>query len=63
MSLENRLKVLNFGLKYHKMEKLRIYYGVQGDGMTFLVNSNDTQTIKKMFPDAQPPKSIFVLYD
>ena len=45
------------------MEKLRIYYGVQGDGMTFFVNSNDTQTIKKMFPDAQPPKSIFVVYD
>ena len=45
------------------MEKLQIYYGVQGDGMTFSLRPNDSLTIKQMFPDAQPPKSIFVIYD
>lgn len=45
------------------MEKLQIYYGVQGDGMTFGLRPNDYTAIKAMFPDAQPPKSIFVVYD
>ena len=46
-----------------KMEKLQIYYGVQGDGMTFGFMPSTYRAIKKMFPDAQPPESIFVVYD
>ena len=45
------------------MEKLQIYYGVQGDGMTFCLPLRDYRTIQKMFPDAQLPESIFVGYD
>lgn len=45
------------------MEKLQILYGVQGDGMTFTLGWDDYLSIKKMFPNAQPPKSIFVTYD
>lgn len=45
------------------MEKLQILYGVQGDGMTFTLGWDDYLSIKKMFPDAKPPKSIFVTYD
>lgn len=46
-----------------KMEKLQIYYGVQGDGMTFGLLPSTTRRLKEMFPDAQPPESIFVVYD
>ncbi len=45
------------------MEKIQIEYGVQGDGMTFGLRLTDYDIIKKMFPDAQPPESIFVVYD
>ena len=45
------------------MDKIQIYYGVQGNGMTFMLDLSDYQAIKKMFPKAQPPKSIFVTYD
>ena len=45
------------------MEKLQIHYGVQGDGMTFLLRWNDPVPFKEKFPNAQPPKSIFVTYD
>jgi hypothetical protein len=45
------------------MEKIQIEYGVQGDGMTFGLRQRDYDIIKKMFPDAQPPDSIFVVYD
>ncbi len=45
------------------MDKIQIYYGVQGNGMTFMLDLSDYQSIKKMFPKAQPPKSIFVTYD
>ena len=45
------------------MEKIQIYYGVQGDGMTFLLEWDDSIALKAKFPDAQPPKSIFVTYD
>lgn len=45
------------------MDKIQIYYGVQGDGMTFGLMPNDYKIIKSMFPDAQPPKRIFVIYD
>ena len=45
------------------MEKIQIYYGVQGDGIVFGLLPNDSRAIKKMFPDSQPPESIFVIYD
>ncbi len=45
------------------MEKLEIHYGVQGDGMTFILGWDEYHYIQKMFPDAKPPKSIFVTYD
>ena len=45
------------------MEKLQIEYGVQGDGMTFGLRSSDQRAVQKMFPDAQQPESIFVIYD
>ena len=45
------------------MEKLQIYYGVQGDGKTFGLRPHAYNAIKEMFPDARPPKSIFVTYD
>ena len=45
------------------MEKLQIEYGVQGDGMTFGLRSSDQRAVQKMFPDAQQPESIFVVYD
>ena len=45
------------------MEKIQIEYGVQGDGMTFGLRMSDARSIKKMFPDSQPPDSIFVIYD
>ena len=45
------------------MEKLQIYYGIQGDGMTFGLRPHTYNAIKEMFPEARPPKSIFVVYD
>ena len=45
------------------MEKLQIYYGVQGDGMTFNLMPSVSRALKKKFPDSQPPESIFVVYD
>jgi hypothetical protein len=45
------------------MEKIRINYGVQGNGMTFGLDSDDYKAIKKSFPNAQPAKRIFVEYD
>jgi hypothetical protein len=45
------------------MEKIRINYGVQGNGMTFELNINDYKEIKQLYPNAQPAKSIFVQYD
>ena len=45
------------------MEKIQIYYGVQGDGMTFGLRQRTYDAIKEMFPDARPPMSIFVIYD
>ena len=45
------------------MEKLQILYGVQGDGMTFLLQLKDFNAFKEKFPNAKPPKSIFVTYD
>jgi hypothetical protein len=45
------------------MEKLQILYGVQGDGMTFTLRLRDYLSFKERFPDARPPKSIFVNFD
>jgi hypothetical protein len=45
------------------MEKIRINYGVQGNGMTFGLDSDDYKAIKSSFPNAQPAKRIFVEYD
>ena len=45
------------------MEKLQIYYGIQGDGMTFNLMPSVSRALKKKFPDSQPPESIFVVYD
>jgi hypothetical protein len=45
------------------MEKLQILYGVQGDGMTFTLGWDDFHSLKDRFPDAKPPRSIFVTYD
>ena len=59
----NCAKSVNFESKIKKMEKLQIYYGVQGDGLTFGLLPSMARVLKKMFPDAQPPESIFVVYD
>ena len=56
-------KSVNFDAKMKNMEKIKIYYGVQGDGMTFGLMPSAQRTLKALFPDAQPPKSIFVVYD
>jgi hypothetical protein len=45
------------------MDKIQIQYGVQGNGMTFLIDYSDYHTIKLLFPNAQPAKRIFVEYD
>ena len=40
------------------MEKITIYYGTQGNGMTFRMALGDYKAIKEQFPDAQPAKEI-----
>jgi ethanolamine utilization protein EutP (predicted NTPase) len=45
------------------MEKLTIYYGIQGNGMRFNLMVQHYKTIKTLFPNAQPAKGIFVEYD
>ena len=45
------------------MEKITIYYGIQGNGMAFRMALSDYNTIKEKFPDAQPAKGVFVEYD
>ena len=45
------------------MEKIRINYGIQGNGMTFGLDSDDYKAIKSNFLNAQPAKRIFVEYD
>jgi hypothetical protein len=42
------------------MEKIRINYGVQGNGMTFELDLDDYKAIKRLYPNAQPAKSVFV---
>ncbi len=45
------------------MEKLKIYYGVQGNGIVFGFMPSDYDIFKQYFPDAKPAKRIFVEYD
>ena len=45
------------------MEKITIYYGIQGNGMAFRLAVGDYRAIKEQFADAQPSKGIFVEYD
>ena len=45
------------------MEKITIYYGTQGNGMTFRMDLDDYKAIKEQFADAQPAKGVFVEYD
>jgi hypothetical protein len=45
------------------MEKITIHYGIQGNGISFGLTWNDYQKVKKMFPNAQPSKGVFVSYD
>lgn len=45
------------------MEKITIYYGIQGNGVSFGLDIDDYDTIKKEFPDAQPSMGVFVEYD
>lgn len=45
------------------MEKITIYYGIQGNGVSFGLYDDDYNAIKKEFPDAQPAMGVFVEYD
>jgi hypothetical protein len=45
------------------MNKLQIQYGIQGNGMTFMLGASDYKAIKQLFPKAQPAKRIFIEYD
>ena len=45
------------------MEKIRIFYGIQGNGVSFGLALGDYNAIKARFPDAQPSKGVFVEYD
>lgn len=45
------------------MEKLKIYFGVQGNGMAFGFMPSEYDALKSQFPDAQPAKRIFIEYD
>ena len=45
------------------MEKITIYYGIQGNGVSFGLDIDDYKAIKQTFPDAQPSKGVFVEYD
>jgi hypothetical protein len=45
------------------MDKLQIQYGIQGNGITFMLGLSDYKAIKLRFPKAQPAKRIFIEYD
>lgn len=45
------------------MEKIRIHYGIQGNGITFRIQYGDYLALKEAFPNAQPAKGVFVEYD
>jgi adenosine deaminase len=50
-------------IKLRTMEKLKIHFGVQGNGIVFGFMPSEYDSLKKRFPDAQPAKRIFVEYD
>ena len=50
-------------IKYIKMKKITIYYGIQGNGIKFNLATKDYKTIKVLFPNAQPAEGVFVEYD
>ena len=45
------------------MEKITIYYGIQGNGIRFGLAVKHYKAIKELFPDAQPAKGVFIEYD
>ena len=45
------------------MEKITIYYGIQGNGISFGLDIDDYEAIKQIFHDAQPSMGVFVEYD
>jgi hypothetical protein len=45
------------------MEKIRISYAIQGNGINFVLSLDDYDTIKSLHPDAQPSKGVFVQYE
>lgn len=45
------------------MEKIKIYYGVQGNGITFNLMPSVRENLQKTFAKSQPPIRIFVEYD
>ena len=45
------------------MEKIIIYYGIQGNGIKFNMGPKHYKAVKELFPDAQPAKGVFVEYD
>ena len=45
------------------MEKITIYYGIQGNGMSFGLAEKHYKAIKEHFPNAQPAKGVFISYD
>ena len=45
------------------MEKIIIYYGIQGNGIKFNMGPKHYKAVKELFPDAQPAKGVFIEYD
>ena len=45
------------------MDKLTIHYGVQGNGINFVLTYSDYKNVKKLFPHLNPSKGVFVRYD
>ncbi len=45
------------------MEKIKIHYGIQGNGLTFSLLPSEMLRIKTAFPKSQPAHLIFVSYE
>jgi radical SAM superfamily enzyme with C-terminal helix-hairpin-helix motif len=45
------------------MDTLTIHYGIQGNGISFGLTYDDYNMLKKLYPQAQPSKGVFVEYD
>lgn len=45
------------------MEKIKILYGIQGNGMTFGLDLKFYFWLKEHYPNAQPARRIFVEFD